>query len=150
MRTAYPLSPSRERAGVRGLFSFAPAVSPALEGSNSPSRLIMKAEVALDAGCKRREMHRISVNSAGANIFNGFFETQKSTRKREKNAENRVKTTCRSAVYHDRIKQVCPYYGLYLLFMSIGASRIRGILPQHVAMQPRMGQTRPSRHCTTS
>ena len=74
----------------------------------------MEAEVALDAGCKRREMHRIAVNSAGANIFNGFFETQKSAQNEEKIAENRVKTTCPSGVYHGCINHARLCYGLYL------------------------------------
>jgi hypothetical protein len=74
----------------------------------------MEAEVALDAGRKRREMHRIAVNSAGANIFNGFFETQKSTRNRELNAEMRAVGACPLAVYHAGINHTRLHYRLYL------------------------------------
>jgi hypothetical protein len=63
----------------------------------------MEAEVALDTHCKHQEMHRFAVNFEVANIFNRFFETQKSTRNGKNNAKIRALGTWRPRVYHRQI-----------------------------------------------
>ena len=95
--------------------------------------------MSLDAGCERREMHRIAVNSGDANIFNGIFEQQKSTQIAAKSARNCMKTTRPSGVYRNCIYHARLCCGLYLSFTaqsqaaallspSKKASRIQGII----------------------
>jgi hypothetical protein len=63
----------------------------------------MEAEVALDTHRKQPGMHRFAVNFEVANIFNRFFETQKSTRNGKNNAKIRALGTWRPRVYHRQI-----------------------------------------------
>jgi hypothetical protein len=44
------------------------------------------------------------VNAQVADIFNGVFEKQKSSKNEQKNAKIRANLRCRSAIYHERIK----------------------------------------------
>ena len=65
------------------------------------------------------EMHRIVVNLRTANVFNGFFETQKSTQKGEKNAKFRACKTRLRRVYHVGINHDAALGRIYGMFRSV-------------------------------
>lgn len=88
--------------------------------------LIMRGFVPLVDSLVRGEMHRIVVNLRTANVFNRILETQKSTRKREKNAKICACKTRRPGVYHARINHDAALGRIYGMFRSVeGAAEVR-------------------------